>query len=66
VVTSEEFLRLPVGVTGPAGVPEKGEKSTFLRVTERTEENTAGAVSYENFTAVLQCFLQESKFFLEK
>ena len=45
---------------------KKGAKFIFRRLTERTMQITAGAITHENFTAVLQCFLQESKFLLEK
>jgi len=39
-VTNEEFLRLPVNVTGKVGANEEGTKFIFLLVGEGTVENS--------------------------
>jgi hypothetical protein len=63
----EEFLRLPVGVTGQAGAPGKKKvRNSFFVLSQRGQWRAASVVTRENFTAVLQCFLQKSKFLHER
>ena len=44
----------------------KKVRNLFFFLSERGQWRTAGIVTRENFTAVLQCFLQESKFLLQR